>query len=155
MTSKTVLVVDDELAIHEMYDLILRPDPPPPLACMAEGGVAGMQPSRNFDVLHAAGGEEAIRVVEERNEREKTVQLALVDLRMTPINGIETIRKIHEVDPKMRFVIVTGFAAEAEEEKREKLRGLEVEVVSKPFEFEDLFSRVLDNCKAWDRMNSR
>lgn len=154
MTSKTVLVVDDELVIHEMYDLILKPDPPAPLASLMDGEKPSAAPSRNFNVLHAAGGEEAIHVAQERSERSRPIQLALVDLRMSPIDGVETIRKIHEVDPRMRFVIVTGFAQEAEKAKSERLAGLAVEVVSKPFEFQELFEIVLENCKAWDLENS-
>lgn len=152
MTSKTVLVVDDELAIHEMYDLILKPDPPAPLASLVEGGACA-EPNRNFNVLHAAGGGEAIRLARERSDRNKPIQLALVDLRMTPIDGVETIRKIHEVDERMRFVIVTGFAAEAEKAKLQHLDALEVEIVAKPFQFAELFEIVLENCKAWDRAN--
>ena len=154
MTSKTVLVVDDELAIHEMYDLVLKPDPPDPLASMIGGGVAAGKPSRNFNVLHSTGGEEAIRLASNRSAKERPVQLALVDLRMTPVDGVETIRKIHEVDPRVRFVIVTGFASDAEKSRAEHLAGLEVDIVSKPFKFEELFDVVLANCEAWDRANS-
>ncbi len=105
-------------------------------------------------MLHAAGGEEAIHVAQERVERGKPIQLALVDLRMTPIGGVETIRKIHEVDPGTRFVIVTGFAFEAEKAKAELLGGLAVEIVAKPFQFEELFEIVLKNCKLWDEENA-
>lgn len=154
MTSKTVLVVDDELAIHEMYDLILKPDPPAPLASLLGVGDTPAKPSRNFNVLHAAGGEEAIRVAEDRAEKNRPIQLALVDLRMSPLGGVDTIRRIHEIDPRVRFVIVTGFSNEAEKAKAELLDGLSVEIVSKPFDFKALFEIVLDNCKAWDLANS-
>ncbi len=154
MTSKTVLVVDDELAIHEMYDLILKPDPPAPLASLMEGGASSTKPTRNFNVLHAAGGEEAIHLANERSAKNLPIQLALVDLRMSPVDGVEAIQRIHEVDSRVRFVIVTGFAGEAEKAKSELLAGIEVEIVSKPFKFNELFDIVLENCKAWDLENS-
>ena len=60
--------------------------------------------NRSIDVVVAANAEEALRVA-----REATPQWALVDLRMPGMNGLELVRRLHEADPAMQIVVLTGY----------------------------------------------
>ena len=60
----------------------------------------------NYRVSSVSGGEEAISYV-----REHPVDLILLDMIMAPgIDGLETYRKIIEVRPGQKAIIVSGFA---------------------------------------------
>lgn len=145
---RTTLVVDDEMAIHEMYDVFLRPDPEEP-RYLANTQTKEPAETRNFKVLHAAGGEEAIRVAENQAKKGKSIQVAFVDLKMQPIDGIETIKKLNEIDPRTLFVIVTGFANQAMEELAKSLGALPVQILGKPFSPAEIHTLATELCSQW------
>jgi len=80
-----VLVVDDEVAIRQVTSAILR--------------------TRNYRVLLAASGEEALAP---RREHANEIELAIVDLMMPGMGGLEFIRRLRVVSPGIRVVAVTG-----------------------------------------------
>jgi DNA-binding response OmpR family regulator len=78
-----ILTVDDEMGIDSFfYEFFTR---------------------RNFEVFNALSGEEALRVV--KKERPKIV---LLDINMRGMNGIETLKKIKEIDKDIYVIMVTG-----------------------------------------------
>jgi excisionase family DNA binding protein len=80
----SILVVDDE----EMTRQVL---------------VAALQaPQRH--VLQASSGEEALDVAKKTD-----VDLVLLDLMMPGLNGVETFRQLHALQPDLPVVIVTGY----------------------------------------------
>ena len=81
----TILVVDDEPSI-----LALLED-------FAE--------NRGFDVVTCDGGQKALQHL-----RHHRADLALVDLRMPGVGGIELLRAIREADPECRVVLMSGAA---------------------------------------------
>lgn len=83
-TRSTVLVVDDDAAVREMM-------------------VAALQ-TKQRDVLTAASGEDALEVVKKTH-----VDLVLLDLSMPGLNGVETFRELHAIQPGLPVVIVTGY----------------------------------------------
>lgn len=86
MASKPkVLVVDDELGVRESLRAIL---------------------SQDCDVLTAASGAEALRIV-------GTQQIALVtlDLRMPGMSGIEVLEASKRLDPDIEALIITGYGS--------------------------------------------
>ncbi|MCX5711695.1 MAG: response regulator [Candidatus Omnitrophica bacterium] len=85
MEKAVILVIDDEAPVRRLISKVL----------MKEG----------YDVLTAAGGEEAISIA-----KEKKIDLAMVDMKMPGIDGIETIRRIKEINMGVAFVIITAFA---------------------------------------------
>lgn len=82
----TVLLVDDESHIRKYVGLILRQ-------------VA--QPT----IIEAANGEEALVAY----EREKP-QLVLLDVNMPHMDGIETLRRLKEIDPACAVIMLTSLA---------------------------------------------
>ncbi|MFC1560165.1 sigma-54-dependent transcriptional regulator [Candidatus Margulisiibacteriota bacterium] len=78
----TILVVDDELSIRESFSLILGKD---------------------FHVLLAASGEAALKkLIDEK------VDLIYLDVRMPGMNGMETLKKLKEIDNDTSVVMVTA-----------------------------------------------
>ncbi len=66
--------------------------------------LAGFLKNLGYSVTTAANGKEAI----EKN-RTMGFDLAILDLKMPEIDGIETMKKMKEIDPQTYFIILTGF----------------------------------------------
>ncbi|MES1203665.1 MAG: response regulator, partial [Pseudomonadota bacterium] len=66
--------------------------------------------------------------------------LLLTDIVMPGLDGIELARRAAEVDPAMKIVFITGFAAVALAASTPAPR--EAKVLSKPFHLKDLVAEV-------------
>jgi DNA-binding NtrC family response regulator len=77
-----VLVVDDEDGPREALGMVLE---------------------RSFRVLTADGGASALRTLADTQ-----VDVVMLDLRMPEMDGIETLRRIRDLDPDVEVVIVTA-----------------------------------------------
>jgi DNA-binding response OmpR family regulator len=78
-----ILIVDDDLGVRITLQKIL-----------SKGG---------YEVMTAAGGDEAMQLA-----REKSFDLALVDLIMPGIDGIETMRRLREASPETVIIMLTA-----------------------------------------------
>lgn len=86
MTSiERILVVDDEPSIRELLRRI----------CLHEG----------YDAVTAASGQEALAAL-----RQGPLALALVDLRLPDMDGIEVLRAARGLDANLLVIILTGYA---------------------------------------------
>jgi len=61
---------------------------------------------RGWEATEAAGGEEALRVA-----RESSPDLAVVDLRMPGMSGLEVVRELHKLDDTTCVLMLTGFGS--------------------------------------------
>ena len=82
----TVLIVDDESHIRKYVGLILRQ-------------------FAQLTIIEAANGEEALGAY----ERERP-QLVLLDVNMPHMDGIETLRRLKEIDPTCSVIMLTSLA---------------------------------------------
>jgi len=83
---ETVLVVDDEVAMQELAKDVLE--------------------ERGYRVLVAGSGEEALEVCRKhRNE----VALAVLDLVMKGMDGVQTFRALKEINPSLKTFFCTGY----------------------------------------------
>jgi DNA-binding NtrC family response regulator len=105
MLSSTVLVVDDEDGPREAVRLVLE---------------------RQFRVLTASGGAAALRAI-----AETPVDVVTLDLRMPGMDGFETLRRIHDLDPEIEVVIVSAVPPFEVDQEGPELRAFDV--VRKPF----------------------
>jgi len=80
-----ILVVDDEKDIRE--------------------GVQRILTRMGYTVLTAGQGEEALKILE--NER---VDLAILDLKMPGMDGMELHHRLRVIDEKIIVIIITGYA---------------------------------------------
>ncbi|HEY2956558.1 MAG TPA: response regulator transcription factor [Candidatus Eisenbacteria bacterium] len=66
-------------------------------------GLKGLLASHEFDVIAEAGdGQDAIRLA-----RKHQPELALVDITMPGLNGVDATREIHRVAPRCKVVVLT------------------------------------------------
>ncbi len=83
----TVLVVDDEPFIQDIVGMMVE--------------------SLGFAVLTAAGGDEAVQLVEKHREE---IFLVLCDLTMPGMDGWQTISCIRAIAPELPVVLTSGYA---------------------------------------------
>jgi len=108
MTSKTkILVVDDELGPRESLRMILKDD---------------------YEVETAANGKQAINCLEQIE-----YDLAILDIRMPDVNGIELLENIKENKPATEVIMITAYASIDTATKA--LRSGALDYLIKPFDY--------------------
>jgi two-component system cell cycle response regulator CpdR len=99
------------------------------------GFLTGALKRAGHDVDDFGDGEEALEALEGR-----AYDLLLTDIVMPGMDGIELARRAAEIDPIMKIVFITGFAAVALGQGSPAPR--EARVLSKPFHLRDLVAEV-------------
>jgi DNA-binding NtrC family response regulator len=123
MEGKSILIVDDEKNIR-------------------------LTLSQALEVLEvetdtAANGEEALVKL-----KEKEFGLILLDLKMPGMDGMEVLRRVREIRPDIRIIIITAYGTVESAVEAMKLGA--VDFIQKPFspeEIRELVSRVMDREK--------
>jgi len=110
-----ILVVDDEITIRKALERFLT--------------------GQGYSVFACDSGEEALRIAE--NE---VVDVALIDLVMPGIGGIELIKKMKEIDSKMVCIVMTAFGTITT--AVEAMKAGAYHYLTKPFELDDISSLV-------------
>jgi two-component system cell cycle response regulator CpdR len=72
--------------------------------------------------------------------REEPFQLLLTDIVMPEMDGIELARKASELDPDLKIMFITGFAAVALNPDSQAPR--DAKILSKPFHLRDLVGEI-------------
>ena len=72
--------------------------------------------------------------------REEPFELLLTDIVMPEMDGIELARKATELDPELKVMFITGFAAVALNPENNAPKN--AKVLSKPFHLKDLVNEV-------------
>lgn len=102
----TLLVVDDEEGPRQSLRMVFRHD---------------------FDVHVFERGEQAVAFA-----RSHTVQVAILDIRMAGMSGIDVLRALKEADPSTEVVLLTAY--ETLDTARQALRLGACDYLSKPFD---------------------
>ena len=114
--SNNVLIVDDEARMRKLIKDFLM--------------------AKNFTILEAADGEEALKVFEENQNK---IDLILLDVMMPKLDGWSVLRQIRQTS-KVPIIMLT-----ARGEEQDELFGFELgvdEYISKPFSPKILVARV-------------
>jgi two-component system, cell cycle response regulator CpdR len=88
-----------------------------------------------YDVVSHGNGKEALESL-----KEKRVTLLLTDIVMPEMDGIELAKRGAELDPSMKIMFITGFAAVALQPFSEAPR--QARILSKPIHLKDLVREV-------------
>lgn len=101
---------------------------------------------KDFDVLEASNGREAVEVV-----RKELPRLILLDLTMPEKNGIEVLRSVRAIDPSVIVILLTS--ERDLEVAKQALNIGAAAYVTKPFDMEFLRAEVrrLMSCKLDDK----
>src|SRR3989338_3515205 len=113
-----LLIVDDETDVREFAANFFR--------------------KRKIEVITASSGEDALSIAEKQKS-----DLVLLDIKMTGIDGIETLKRIKELDKNAKVIMVTGRKPD-EQESFDKCRQLgAIDYIHKPLELDELERVVL------------
>jgi two-component system, cell cycle response regulator CpdR len=88
-----------------------------------------------YDVTAYANGEDAFERL-----KEEPFSLLLTDIVMPRMDGIELARKASELDPELKIMFITGFAAVTLNTDTSAVK--DARVLSKPFHLRDLVKEV-------------
>ena len=106
--SKHILVIDDDEAVRKSFVLALE--------------------DTQYQVETAESGEQGIQ-----KAQNTTYDLAFLDLRMPGLNGVETLRRLREIDPGVPIYIITTFHKEFLDQLGTAAEdGLSFEILHKP-----------------------
>lgn len=139
---RRVLVVDDNEAIHDDFRKTLGRAPAGPDLRAQEALLFGdttridASPRPTFEIDTASQGHEALAKVRQAIDDGRPYQVAFVDMRMPPgWDGVETISRIWEADPRLQVVICTAYSDSSWDQIRQRL-GLtdRMLILKKPFE---------------------
>ena len=126
MARKNILVVDDEKSQREILDMILSEE--------------------GYDVTTAASGEAALKFAKDRR-----FDLALTDLKMTGMDGIELLQHLLAFDSSIIVILLTAHGSI--ESAKEALRRGAFDYLEKPYDKAALLetiNRALDRLDAID-----
>jgi two-component system response regulator HydG len=110
-TKSKLLVVDDELIVRDSLDKWFREE--------------------GYDVTVADSAQEALAKMAATR-----FDLALVDIKMPGVDGVELQKRMHEIDPDMLVIIMTGYASV--ETAVTALKNGAYDYISKPFDPDDM-----------------
>jgi len=112
-----ILVVDDERVMRDLFKRVLS--------------------LKGYLVTAVESGKEAIEKVKETH-----FDIAFIDVVMPEMDGIETLRALKKIDPKVQAVIsvvmMTGFAVE--EEIKEAMQEGALDYLYKPFDIVEIMT---------------
>lgn len=115
----TILLVEDEEAVRSFAARALK--------------------LRGYNVLEAAGGEEALDLV---RQYKGTIHLLITDVVMPNMDGPTLVRAVKRLKPDMAIIFMSGYAEEAFRRHDEKAEDLHF--LPKPFGLKQLAAKVKD-----------
>lgn len=120
MGKRKILVVEDEEGMRQVLADILS--------------------EKGYEVSTAGDGYQALEKIKEMKRVNQYFQLALVDVRMPGINGVQTFKEIKKISPRTDVIMMTAYAVE--EEIEEAIREGAFAVLYKPFDFQRVISHI-------------
>jgi CheY-like chemotaxis protein len=113
--NRRILLIDDNVAIHDDYRKILVGRANSSELDELGAALFDCSPTEekllNFDVSSAYQGQDGLSLVVQALEMGKPFAMAFVDMRMPPgWDGVETIKRIWEVDPNLQIVICSAYS---------------------------------------------
>ena len=91
---------------------------------------------RNIDVAKAFSGAEAIQAL-----RGREFDVAVLDLKMEDMDGIEVLKMLKIMDPKLAVIMLTGHGSAEAAEQGIKLGAFDY--LTKPCELEELLEKIM------------
>lgn len=90
---------------------------------------------RNINVTKAFNGAQALQAL-----RKKEFHVAVLDLKMEDMDGIEVLKILKKVDSNLAVIMLTGHGSETA--ARDGIKFGAIDYLTKPCDFEDLLKKV-------------
>jgi len=110
---ETILVIDDDDRLRKSFDRLLKEE--------------------GYKVISAASGEAGLDVF-----KKVIPDLVILDVRLPGMNGLETFKLIHQIEPKLPAIIMTAFGTTETAIEATKLGAFDY--ILKPFDIPDMLS---------------
>lgn len=110
-----VLFVDDEIAFVDV--------------------IAKRMSKRNMDVTRTYSGTEALQAL-----RKEDFDIAILDLKMEDMDGIEVLKIFKKMDPKLDVIMLTGHGSE--QAARDGIKFGAIDYLTKPCDLEELIRKI-------------
>jgi two-component system, NtrC family, response regulator HydG len=104
-----ILVVDDDADICDTLTKIIE--------------------NQGYNVLTAGSGEEAVIIA-----RDTECQIALIDVKLPNIDGLETLLRLKEINPDLMVIMMTGFRNEVKDALDKAQEASAITCLYKPFD---------------------
>ena len=117
---ETILIVDDEKNLLELLQTTLE--------------------SRNFKVLTAIDGNEAISIYEKNKNK---IEVVLLDMLMPNLDGVSTVTQLKKINPDVKIIGMSGSLLENMTDEMNKLLE-KIPFLQKPFESDDVVLLIND-----------
>src|SRR5262245_51505464 len=122
---RTVLIADDDDSCRETLRDIVEPE--------------------GYQAVLASSGEEALDIIQE-----KSIQLALFDVQMPRLTGLEAVELVHKINARLPCILVTANATE--EVIRQAFQVRAYSVIPKPVSRHLLLFTMLRAIQAYEAM---
>jgi nitrogen regulation protein NR(I) len=109
----TILIIDDDDQLRKSFERLLREE--------------------GYAVESAASGEAGLKIV-----GSQTPDLVIVDIRLPGMNGLETFKRIHEIESKLPVIMMTAYGTTENAIEATKLGAFDY--ILKPFEIPDMLA---------------
>lgn len=141
-TGRRILLIDDQETIHEDYRKVLGPRQQPTgaldqaAADLFDEELVNTITWEGFELDSALQGEEGLELVRRSLEEGRPYAMAFIDIRMPPgWDGVQTARRIWEVDPEILIVICSAYSDYSWEDMVSQLgRNDRFLILKKPFD---------------------
>ncbi|MFH1984262.1 MAG: sigma-54 dependent transcriptional regulator [Pseudomonadota bacterium] len=117
----TITIIDDDDQLRKSFDKLLT--------------------SEGYRIKSAASGEAGIALI-----AEELPDLVVLDMRLPGINGFETFKRIHELDPKLPVIIMTAFGTTQTAIEATKLGAFDY--IIKPFDIPEMLQIIKKGLEA-------
>ena len=113
--SHKILIVDDEEGTRESLKLIL---------------------SDHYEMILTDSSAQALDIL----DKDKSIRLVLLDIKMPQVNGLDTLKIIQEKYPAINTIMVTGYKSVEAASEASKLGACDY--VVKPFKSDEILAKV-------------
>ncbi len=138
-----ILVIDDEESVRESFQSVLQPEDDSHGARVASAAAALFGPVRaeepsvtghlvSFELDVAKNGIEGVERVRQAVADKRPYAVIFCDIRMPGMDGVETVERIREHDPRVEVVFVTAYSDHSIDEICQRA-GANVGYFVKPF----------------------
>jgi len=151
-----VLVIDDNVSIHEDFRKILQAEAADETFDQARAALFGDLPPirtpERFELDCANQGQAALALVQLAQKEGRPYAVAFVDMRMPPgWDGLETIEHIWKEDAGIQVVICTAFSDRPWDEIKERVgKNDKLLILQKPFNGIEVLQLATALCRKWD-----